>query len=83
MTTVESTLPATPLWQRILFMVPVIGWVMRDVLTKDESNVYWALGLLVSAWAVAILLFGYPGLIIPALALVPTMFLVLILITRG
>ncbi|MEO1364931.1 MAG: hypothetical protein AAFU86_14290 [Pseudomonadota bacterium] len=34
-------------------------------------------------WGLAIFTFGYPALIVPALALVPTMFVVLMLITVG
>jgi hypothetical protein len=33
-------------------------------------------------WLLAILAFGYPAIIIPALAAVPTMFVVLLLITK-
>jgi len=34
-------------------------------------------------WLLAILAFGYPAIIIPALTAVPVMFVVLILITKG
>ena len=34
-------------------------------------------------WLLAIIAFGYPAIIIPALALVPTVFVLLILITTG
>ncbi len=34
-------------------------------------------------WGCSILLFGVPGLYIPALAALPVMFLLLILISRG
>ena len=34
-------------------------------------------------WGFAIFTFGYPALIVPALALVPTIFVVLMLITVG
>ena len=34
-------------------------------------------------WILAILVFGYPAIIIPALIMVPTMFVVLLIITKG
>ncbi|WP_250957839.1 hypothetical protein [Rhizobium sp. CG5] len=34
-------------------------------------------------WILAILFFGYPAIILPALTAVPIMFVVLILITKG
>jgi hypothetical protein len=39
--------------------------------------------LAVAAWGASVFFFGIPGLYIPALALVPVMFVVLILISRG
>ncbi|NSX54693.1 hypothetical protein [Parasulfitobacter algicola] len=77
------TTQTRPLWQRFFFSFPVIGWIARDVSDGDESNIYYALVIFLASWLSAILLFGYPGLIIPALLMVPTMFVVLILISRG
>lgn len=71
-----------PLWQRLLFLVPVIGWIARDI-AKDESNVWWAVGLWVSFWGCSTMLFGLPGLILPALFMTFMMFVFLITITRG
>ncbi len=42
-----------------------------------------AIVLAVAVWGAAIAVFGYPAIILPALALVPTMFTVLLLITVG
>ncbi len=38
---------------------------------------------LLALWATSAVLFGFPAIIIPALILVPTMFMVLLLITWG
>jgi hypothetical protein len=76
------TAPAQPLWLRLFYMIPVFGWIARDTATKGVENLYYGIGLVLSLWAIAILTFGYPGLIIPALAMVPTMFVVLIVLSR-
>jgi len=72
-----------PLSQRILFSIPVLGWMLKDVMYGDSDNIYYFLLAIVSLWGIAILQFGLLGLMIPALALVPVVFITLILITRG
>ncbi|EAQ45733.1 MAG: hypothetical protein BM560_15195 [Roseobacter sp. MedPE-SWde] len=78
------TLPdRLPLWQRILFAVPLLGRISKEVAYGDAENFYYALGILVCLWGSSILLFGIPGLYLPAVALVPVMFTLLIAISRG
>ncbi len=72
-----------PLSQRILFSIPILGWILKDVMYGDSDNIYYFLLAIISLWGIAILQFGLLGLMIPALALVPVVFLTLILITRG
>ena len=79
--TLAATPTPLPLWQRIFFAVPVIGWVARDLLFGDKNNVWFALIAFVSLWLSAVLVFGLPALYLPALALVPVIFIVLICIT--
>lgn len=45
--------------------------------------VYGLVALVVVLWAASVLMFGVPGLYIPAVALVPVVFGVLLLISRG
>ncbi|MEP2640766.1 hypothetical protein [Roseobacter sp.] len=75
--------PSIPLWQRLFFKVPVVGWVAKDLLFGDKNNVWFALIAFFSLWMSAALTFGLPGLYLPAVALVPVVFLVLLLITKG
>lgn len=70
-----------PFWQRLFFAIPVIGWVAKDLLFGDKNNVWFALIGFVSLWMCSALTFGLPGLYLPALALVPVIFIVLLLIT--
>lgn len=72
-----------PLYQRLLFSIPVLGWMLKDVVHGDADNIYYFIAALLSLWGIAILQFGLLGLMIPALALVPVAFLTLIVITRG
>lgn len=81
--TAAATPATAPLWQRIFFAIPVIGWVAKDLLFGDKNNVWFALIGFVSLWMSSALVFGLPGLYLPALALVPVMFVVLLFITWG
>lgn len=81
--TTAATPPSLPLWQRVFFKIPVIGWVARDLLFGDKNNVWFAIIGFVSLWMSAALTFGLPGLYLPAVALVPVIFIVLLLITKG
>ena len=79
--TLASTPPRPPLWQRFFFAIPVLGWVARDLLFGDKNNVWFALIGFVSLWLSSALVFGLPGLYLPALALVPVIFVILLFIT--
>lgn len=72
-----------PLWQRFFFKIPVLGWVARDLLFGDKNNVWFALIGFFSLWMSSALTFGLPGLYLPAVAMVPVVFLLLLLITKG
>jgi len=67
--------------KRAFFAIPILGWIARDVAYGDESNIYFAVIAFVSLWAMSALTFGLPGLYLPAVALVPVMFCMLIAIT--
>lgn len=50
---------------------------------KTTVWIFIAVAVFVAFWGASIALFGVPGLYIPALALVPVIYVVLILISRG
>ncbi|MFK7754266.1 MAG: hypothetical protein AB8B51_17180 [Sedimentitalea sp.] len=75
------TAPTMPIWQRVFFAIPVLGWMAKELVHGPKDTVWYALITLFSAWASAIIMFGLPGLFIPAVAMVPMMFVVLIAIT--
>lgn len=72
-----------PLWQRLIFAIPLFGWLARDAANGTEEDWGYTAAAIVSMWGCSVMLFGLPGLYLPALALVPVMFLILILISRG
>lgn len=76
--------PASPpLFQRLFYRLPVVGWMAKDVAEGDRANLYFALIAFISLWGISVLTFGLPGLYLPALALVPVMFVILIWISLG
>jgi len=82
MTTID--LPTRPsIWLRLFLAIPVIGWVARDLLYGDKDTIWYALIAFVSLWMSSALVFGLPGLYLPALALVPVMFLLIVIYAWG
>ena len=66
----------------LVYKVPVIGWLIADAVKGRESaKLFFAFNCAV-AWLAAIALFGYPAIILPALALVPLIFAGLFATTR-
>lgn len=68
---------------RILFRVPVLGRMLREVYYGDADNIWYFLFSVLALWGLAILTWGYPALIIPMMLVVPSMFIVLVMITVG
>ncbi len=80
------TLPARPpresLAMRVLLALPVVGTLARDI-ARDPENIYYALVIVLTVVAMAVRTWGLPALAMAALAAVPVLFVVLVLITRG
>ncbi|MBU0736863.1 MAG: hypothetical protein KJ981_11050 [Alphaproteobacteria bacterium] len=68
---------------QMIYRVPLFGWMLREAIYgPTTAKVLFVVNLLL-LWLLAIVAFGYPAIILPALAAVPTMFVVLLLITKG
>ena len=67
----------------LLYRVPILGRMIRETLEGDEDTPFYALAGVISLWAIAILTYGYAGLITGALVMTGTMLLILIRLTRG
>ncbi|MBN8630689.1 MAG: hypothetical protein J0L76_07530 [Rhodobacterales bacterium] len=66
---------------RFFRAVPVVGRVIRDV-ERDFDAVYYLLTILVTAVVLAVQTWGLPALVLTALALVPVMFILLVILAR-
>ena len=71
-----------PLAPRVLYGLPVIGAIARDIFAGVD-NIFYALVIVVTGLVLAVNIWGIVALTMFALALVPVMFVMLVLITRG
>lgn len=67
----------------LLFSLPIFGPVLRELAHGSPDYPLYLLVLVLSLWGIAFVTFGLPGLYLPALALVPVMFILLVMLTRG
>ena len=58
-------------------------WMLKEAVQGPTTAKVLFVANLLMVWLLAILAFGYPAIIIPALVPVPAMFVVLLLITKG
>jgi hypothetical protein len=82
MTPTPSIAKRAPLALRILFAIPFIGRIFRDI-SESVDNVFYALMIFVTGLVLAVNMFGVVALTMVALFMVPVMFVLLLLITRG
>jgi hypothetical protein len=68
---------------RGFYAVPVLGWIARDVATKGDENIWYALVIFLTCVVLAVQTWGVVALSMIALAMVPVMFILLIRITLG
>lgn len=83
MSAITTTSPAPSRMLRLLLAIPVFGWIARDLIYGDQDNIWYLLVAFLSLWAAAVMTWGVPAVYLPALALVPVIWIVLLLITRG
>jgi hypothetical protein len=76
-----ATAPSTDATLRVLRALPVIGRVVRDI-ERDLDTIYYLVVILVTALVLAVQTWGLPALVLAALACVPVMFLILVILAR-
>lgn len=81
MTAVETAAPLSPV-SRVLQAIPVIGWIIRDV-RNDPDAIWYALVILLTCVVLAVKTWGLVALAMTGLVMVPVMFVLLLMITRG
>lgn len=72
--------PANP-FGRIVRRTPVLGRVIREV-EREVDTVFYLITIFVTAVVLAVQTWGLPALVLTALALVPVMFVVLVILAR-
>jgi hypothetical protein len=75
-----TAVPPGPI-HRVLRALPVIGRVVRDI-ERDVDTVFYLIVIALTALVLAIMVWGLPALVLTAVAMVPVMFVFLILISR-
>lgn len=76
-----TTLSAPNAFGRLVRATPVVGRIIRDV-EREVDTVYYLLTIFVTAVVLAIQTWGLPALVITALAMVPVMFVLLVILAR-
>jgi len=66
---------------RLLFAIPVIGWMLRDAVRGESDSKAWFLANIVMIWLLAVVFFGYPAIIIPALVATASIIVTLVAMT--
>lgn len=66
---------------RIARAIPVIGRVIREI-EREIDTVYYLLVIVLTALVLAVQTWGLPALVLTALALVPVMFVLLVILAR-
>jgi len=79
MSSVELPPARTP----FVYRIPVLGAIAREWAEGDQDFPLMLVFAMISLWAVAVVLWGLPALYLTALALVPLMGVLLVLITLG
>jgi hypothetical protein len=78
--TLAATNAPSPLG-RAARAIPLVGQVIRDI-ERDTSSIYYLLVILLTALVLAVQTWGLPALVLTAVALVPVMFVILIILAR-
>lgn len=76
-----TTLSAPNAFDRLVRAVPVVGRIIRDV-EREVDTVYYLLTIVVTALILAVQVWGLPALVLTALAMVPVMFVLLVILAR-
>lgn len=76
-----ATAPPTDTTMRVLRALPVIGRVVRDI-EREVDTIYYLVVILVTGLVLAVQAWGLAALVLTALACVPVMFLLLVILAR-
>jgi hypothetical protein len=72
-----------PMVMRLIFAVPVVGWMLRDMAEGDDQAIMWFAITVVCALASIALLFGLPGLVMGMIGMAVFTLIMVLLVTTG
>ncbi len=67
----------------IIYNIPVIGWMLRSAAKGDDSEKIFLLLNFVMIWAMAVIFWGLPAVIYPAVVLAIGFLIFLVIFTAG
>ena len=67
--------------QAVLYNIPVLGWMLREAVEGNATAKLLFIINLLLFWALMIVLFGLPALILPALCAVPVILTMLVILS--
>lgn len=65
----------------IFFSIPVVGWAAREAVQGGPHAKTLFLVNCLLLWILAIMKFGYPAIIVPAITLVPVLFAFILIVS--
>jgi hypothetical protein len=75
--------PRPPFLARLVFSVPLLGWMLREIYEQREGALGWFTFSLVGFVVMLAMTFGLVGLVIGMLLMTFVMFCVILSITAG
>lgn len=67
----------------IIYNIPVIGWMLRSAARGDDSEKIFFLLNFVMIWGFAVIFYGLPAVIYPAVVLAIAFLIFLVVFTAG
>ena len=68
---------------RMFYAIPLLGWMFRDAARGSDESRLWFMLNMVMLWILSGVAFGYPGIIVPAIAAAVLTLTTLVVMTAG
>lgn len=75
--------PSLPLYQRLLFQIPILGWIARDVVFGTADNAWYAAAIAATIWILSIATWGLAAFVLPFVIAAPLILLTLAIMAWG
>ncbi len=67
----------------LVYRIPVIGWMLKNAIHGDDSELIYFLISLLLLWVLSMMIFGYAAMIVGALAAAATALTTIVVLTRA